>query len=112
MGTGAMVITTVLTCLALTIATSLMALVMPSPYHVFTFDVTNTNAMDIITMLVAAGYNILYVMFDNKGIMTVIATHNNRYVHSCNALLEIVTPINLCKRNKLKHLLPSDVFKI
>jgi hypothetical protein len=34
MGTGAMVITTVLTCLALTIATSLMALPMPSPYHV------------------------------------------------------------------------------
>jgi hypothetical protein len=78
----------------------------------FTFDITNTPAMDIITMLVAMGFSIIYIMFNNNGTMTVIATHNNRYVHSCNALLELATPINLCKRNKLKHLLPSDVIKI
>jgi len=37
------------------------------------------NTMDILNALVAAGYNIMYIMFDNNGIMTVIATHGNRH---------------------------------
>jgi len=104
MGTGAMVLTTILVCLALTIATSLTVAnyhtmvmygstwpltschLVESPYHVFTFDITNTSAMDILNALVAVGFSIIYVMFNNNGIMTVIATHkNDRYVHTCNA---------------------------
>jgi hypothetical protein len=101
MGTGAMVITTVLTALALTIAASLRianyhTMVMygstwplttsltschlvESPYHVFTFDISVISAMDILNALVAAGYSIIYVMFNNDGTMTVIATDGSMY---------------------------------
>jgi hypothetical protein len=87
MGTGAMVITTVLTALALTIAASLRIAttsltschLVESPYHVFTFDISVISAMDILNALVAAGYSIIYVMFNNDGTMTVIATDGSMY---------------------------------
>jgi len=87
MGTGAMLITTVLTCLALTIAASLRIAtahnyvnyaypITPGTY-VFTFElsvVTATCIENILNALVAAGFTIVSIRVIN-GKLVIVCTH-------------------------------------
>jgi hypothetical protein len=87
MGTGAMLITTVLTCLALTIAASLRIAtahnyvnyaypITPGTY-VFTFElsvVTATCIENILNALVAAGFTIVSIRVIN-GRLVIVCTH-------------------------------------